>query len=268
MKDYSKYFENPNAFILNYDINYTIDKDERKENYLKINTPSSFMPEVYSIESPNMVKKVEKRFEEQYRLILSKREIIKRDYIKSKEKAFNIISKCLIILLMISASFIMPVASIINKIIGLIIIGIISSIFALIIKKPIIEKLARKFDEEMDVYQQYLDNMYNLDSKCKKYNLTDHLSCSSNLNLEKNRYLRIYRVTETAFNVDFMDKASLSELKSLLENYEKNVVLFEKDTNNIIIPDEDINEFTNEPNTEDETNIKNENKKKVLKKKK
>lgn len=201
MKDYSKFI---NGFITNYEI---------KDNEILIHTPLTKKNEpIRRPYTKENVKRYEARLEKQYNIIIeNQEEIIK---FNNKRMSKYLLVWIIISSLMTTASFILLGATLIPRIIlGFSLASIFTAECAIGIKE-------NNFRKELKQYVKYMKNRQNIEELAKKdENVTAYLNRETLSLIEENEKLKQQGTIDSVYNIDFMDKISLKELKKLLLRY-------------------------------------------------
>ena len=224
MKDYSKYFQNIES--KNIDSSYGfITKLEVVGDEVHVWTPQTKKgePRKYSIKQlPVFLEKLEM----QYQTIINNEETIKKDYMKPRKRIIITTAVLLIVALMTKGASLMFAESLATGLTLLIaspIIGTFLTAFGVC-------KVEEKFDQELDIYQDFLEKRIDIERQAKvDKNITENLSRRTINTINSNEELKKANKSKTqVYDIDFMDKASLKELKKLIENYNQSKSLFEE----------------------------------------
>lgn len=201
MKDYSKYFSIPEEFVLSYDI---------KDNGMLIETTSE------TITTNNITKSRIKKYENilnfQYETLIKKQHQILKD------KTDKIIIP--FIVLSIVFTMICIFVSGISNLLGIITCAL--AVTTCITGTIVSEIYEKNFISKIKTYKTYLEEKKKMEKK-----LTDIPCLSDNFNEKTQRILQINsvlkerNVIEEVFNINFMDKASLKDLKKILKMYQE-----------------------------------------------
>ena len=96
----------------------------------------------------------------------------------------------------------------------------------------------KNFENQMHSIREYLEERQNIEERSKSdENITSYLSKKAKNKINTNNKLKKNGIIPNAFNIDFMDKADLEDLKKLLTRYSISVELEEKQY--FVAPDED-----------------------------
>lgn len=202
MKDYSKFMESSESFILNYEV----DGDEIKVNFA--NTDSK-KPNIYKA-TKEKISEIEKRIEKQYWILINNyKEMTNVKNIQKNKK----ISK---------------IAGLIGPVVGI--------IFAILTKTTVLAAMGigislvsfaacsianlkiKKTEEKINTYKSYLENKDSLLQATKDdKNITRYLSESGQTKLQNQEGLVKSKKIDTPYNTNFMDKLSLKDLKLISE---------------------------------------------------
>ena len=199
MKDYSQFMTNKEAFIKNYEI-------VGNSIYVYFANTSERKPNIYDLTEENL-KMLNKRLEEQYEIL-----------IQNNEKMMK--SKLAKILMLLSLPFAIFGA------LGLANVGLdgaicINSLLISggLITTGLITKIVKenKNFEEISTYAYYLDNKEVISkTKEKDENIERYISKEAKNLLEVQEQLQEEGLIEEVFNVNFMDNASLKDLKEII----------------------------------------------------
>lgn len=208
MKDYSKFIQSSYGFIIKYEISgdeilvYTAESDLKE-------------PHRYTLDADNL-EAIDKRMKKQYELLLENREIVKEDFLTHKNKVTDITHSVITgvlcgIGMAFSLAFLSPFPGIIS---------IFLSLTSWGISRIVVKNKGIKLDQELDTYQAYIDNMNDMALVSQKdKNLIEYMSKSARKKYDNNESLVRKHYTESIFNIDFMDKVELEDLKKLLNRY-------------------------------------------------
>lgn len=200
MKDYSKYFENPCSFITNILVD-----EEKKEIYV---TFANNIVNKYPCTKEN-IKFFYQRLEEQYSMSFANSEKVSSNKIRSFFIGTALSSA---VFLAVTLGFNLPVSSILAYgaigCIGVSVGGFTFNELAIIGKNR----------KTLKVYESYLKNCKSLEEAAfKDQNILSKVSEEGRENLRKENGLigkNLLELGET-FNVNWMDKASLNDLKTI-----------------------------------------------------
>ena len=225
MKDYSNFIPTPYGFITKYEIvgnQILVYTSENKKG----------KPHVY-VATSDTIKYIDERLGNQYKMILKNRQIIKNEFIK---KQCGVVAKIGVAL------------SISTMIIGLVLagtlgwllpafMGVIAATLTYGLAMAITEQMEKKFDQKLDIYQDYLNNREKIEEKRKEdENIIRYLSPKATSNIRGNEQLRESGLIDMALNIDFMDKVKLKDLRELLTSYRICEDLAKKQ--NFLVPNE------------------------------
>lgn len=207
MKDYSNLIPTSYGFVTKYEI-------VGDEIHIYTSETKKGEPHKYPL-NEEWLSKIERRLENQYRLITENRAIVKKTKVKELISKISPITTTSISALIVGAVF-----CIINSL--TIVCGLLVSIALLLAlgKNAIIKQYAKKLDSEFDLIEAYLQNKNGIEdlSQTDK-NITAYLSKSATKRLNENQSLKENGTISNAFNVDFMDKTSNHELRKMLDRY-------------------------------------------------
>lgn len=199
MKDYSQYMTNKSAFIKKYEIKddkiyvYFANTDERKPNIYDLNE-----------ETINML---DQRLEEQYEILIENHEVMMKSkfaktlmYLSIPFAIFGVLGFANIgldLTLCIHSCLLSG---------GLLMTGLISKVI----------KESKNY-EEIATYDRYLDNKENLSDTIEKDpNITRYISKEAQTNLSNQEQLVDRNLIDNPFNANFMDNASIEDLKEIM----------------------------------------------------
>ena len=208
MKDYSNFIQTPYGFIRKYEI-----VDNQLFVYTSENEKGK--PHIYTATKEN-ISYIDERLGNQYRLILKNRRIIKDEFMKKKSGvARNIGITLLIISLLIGIITSLGLGWALPMLIS----GLAGFVFT-VSGNAIADHMETKFDEELDLYQEYLNNREKISvKKDQDTNVTRYLSDNAANNIKEKEQLRNSGLIEIPFDIDFMDKIKLKDLRNLLTSY-------------------------------------------------
>ena len=208
MKDYSKYIKSEYGFITNIKTNI-------EENTIEVTTSKSKkgQPHTYVLTKENL-EKLYKRLENQYQIIINNQYRILEDYKKERK-----IKNTLINIIGYTGLFLTVIAPLMQHLTQAIILLISSS--SILLGNHFIEKnKEKKFKEELETYDYYIENRKNIESLDKKdNNITININTKTNNELAENQELVNQQLIDETFNIGLMDKISLKELKEILLRY-------------------------------------------------
>lgn len=223
MKDYSKYFQNTELTDIDSSYGF-ITRLEVVGEEVRVWTPKTKKsePRKYSInELPYFLEKLEK----QYQTVIDNEKTIKNDCIKPKKRAFTIIILTIMIALVTKSIFLMNADALqlgLTLLAGSLMLGPSSMFFGL-------NKIEEKFDQELDIYQDFLEKRNDIEKQAKiDKNITENLSRSTTKRIASKEMSKEKGTTSQIYDINFMDKTSLTELRKILENYNQSKSLFEE----------------------------------------
>jgi len=207
MKDYSKFIQNSYGFITKYEI---------VGDEIRIYTAESEKGEPHKYPAnKEWIKYVEDRLENQYRLLVDNKNIFKEEFVEKKCYKIYLVTSIL--------GSILLLASVILLLLGqsLLSISFAVSLMAMFFgNTAIVSKMNKDFDKEIEVIEAYLNNREKIENISKKdRNITDYLSSKTTKRIKENKALSDCQVLDSTFNIDFMDKTSLKDLKKMLNRY-------------------------------------------------
>lgn len=202
MDDYSKFIKDPSCFIKSYKI---------KNGEIKVNTKIRKKIKKHTYKATkSKIKYYENILEKQYKEIIDNKEEILQSKIDIRMGIYFVIAMILCISSAISSEF--------SDILGMFLCG--TSIFSLIISALDNVIYTKKFKSKMKIYDIFLKERKNIE---KTYELGQinikSLSNKASENIKYNKELKINGLIENIFNIDFMDKATLQDLRKLLYKY-------------------------------------------------
>lgn len=212
MKDYSKYIPSLYGFITKLEI-------VGEEVFVWTPATKKSEPHKYPVSE---LPRLQKRLENQYKLIIENKKVIKEEFMsKAGSNVFlsviavstPILLATLILTVMESLMFLTLLA--------------IPATFAFVSSKSL-NKAEENFDETMQLYELYLKERKSIETLSKNdENITIHLNDKTNNRIKTNEELQQNGIISEIFNIDFMDKTSLKELKKLLTKYQISKSLLE-----------------------------------------
>lgn len=217
MKDYSKYIKSALGFILKYEI---------KDGIIYVYTAKSKKgePHEYPATKEN-IEYFENRLEDQYQMVIENKKLITFSELSKIRSTYLIggVAFTLSMILFALGGVVIPTITTILSVSSLILSGVFNQIYKNDLK-------------ELKVFEKFMKEKENLEENINNPNLTKYLKQETLDKIEENQTLKDNRLISNVFNIDFMDKVSLEELKNLLLRYEidKN---FHKDQR-FVIPSE------------------------------
>lgn len=223
MKDYSKYFQNIESSDIDSSYGY-ITKLEVVGEEVHVWTPQTKKddPRKYGIEElPHYLEKLEK----QYQLIIENQEVIKKDYMKKIIKIMITIAIAVILPLMIKGASLMLSGSLLTGLPLLISSPLIGGFLTAIG----ISKIDDKFGEKMYTYNYFLSKRTDIEIQSKSdKNITENLSRSTVKSIKSKEELKESGTIGQVYDIDFMDKTSLKQLRKIITNYNQSKCLSEE----------------------------------------
>lgn len=223
MKDYSKYFQNIESKGIDSSYGY-ITKLEVVGDEVHVWTAQTKKSEPlkYSIlELPYFLEKLEK----QYQTIIDNKEIIKKDYIRPKQVRIIFTFLTIIIALITKGTSLLFADALqlgISLIVGTLTLGI-GGMFTCF------NKIEEKFEQELAIYKDFLEKRNDIERQAKTdKNITENLSRSTTKTITTKTLAKDNGITNQIYDIDFMDKVSLRQLKKIIENYNQSKSLFEE----------------------------------------
>ena len=215
MKDYSKFIQSSYGFITKYEI---------VDDEIHIYTAESKKGEPHKYPAnKEWISYVESRLENQYKLLFANKEMIKKDYLKKKDMSLvvAIASVCAILLslgVFLSLSVVWPL---------MLTLGAVG--FAFLGNSAVLDNATKEFDEEMKILEVCINKRNEIEKRSRQdKNVTEYLSFQAAKRLANNEELRKMGTLDSSFNIDFMDKTKLKDLKKLLQRYLISVGLTEE----------------------------------------
>ena len=221
MKDYSKYFKNVELSDIDSSYGF-ITKLEVIENKVYVWTPQTKKgePRIYGIEK---LPYFQERLEKQYQAIIDNQEIIKKAHMKPRKKIAFIITLAIIATLMTKGASLMFADSLVSGIALLTGSPLVISFLSLLG----ISKAEQKIEEEMEIYKDYLTKRTDIETLSKSdENIIENLSKNTKEAIISKEVLKDSGKINQVYDMDFMDKTSLKELRKLIENYNQSKRLF------------------------------------------
>lgn len=205
MKDYSNLIPSSFGFITSYEI-----VGEKVHVYTPENKKGE--PQIYPL---SKLPEIEARLENQYQLIVENKKAVKASVLRT---VINKVKKILI--LPVSVLAVAGIASIILSSYIISIPAFISLALTLLAGGITINTTSKRFDEEMIAAETYLENRKDIEETSEKdENVTEYLSEKTKQKINNNNELKTQGIIPETFNIDFLDKTSLKEMKKLLTRY-------------------------------------------------
>lgn len=203
MKDYSSFVKHPKGFIISYEI---------KDGIIYIHTNETLktgVPQEIPATKAN-IQYYENRLEKQYRLLIDYQTSI----IDNKIGKFLLIAIALSLMLNVLSALLFSVSHVASAIVF---------VFALLTLESAIlsDYLAtKKFKDEIKIYEEFLKERKNIEITSQTdINITKNLSEKTKTNIQRNIDLKEQKMINNIFNINFMDSASLKDLKEMLIRY-------------------------------------------------
>lgn len=212
MKDYSKYIPSSYGFITKLEI-------VGEEVHVWTPATKKSEPHKYPVSE---LPRLQKRLENQYNLIIKNKKIIKEE-VMSKAG-----SNILMSIIAISAPTLLVslILAVMESLMFLTLLAIPAA-YAFVASKSL-NKTEASFEETMELYELYLKERKSIETLSKDdENITIHLNDKTNNRIKTNEELQQNGIISETFNIDFMDKTSLKELKKLLTKYQISKSLLE-----------------------------------------
>lgn len=203
MKDYSQFMKNKNSYILGYEI-------EGDEVLVYFANTDKTKPNIYPA-TKEVIEMLDKRMEEQYKILIDNNKTM----MKNKFSKVLILSSIPLLILMV---FVLANLGISNSISLYSLIIINGALITGLISKEII---SAKNYEQIRTYQRYLESKDILSNSIKKdQNIARYISEEARLDLEVQQELVDKNLIDDPFNINFMDNASIKDLKEILHRLE------------------------------------------------
>lgn len=212
MKDYSKYIPSSFGFITKLEI---------VGEEIHVWTPENKRePHKYPLSE---LPRYQKRLENQYNLIIQNKAVIKEELMN---KVGNDVFLT-IVALDAPLALAIAIMTIFESLMCLTLLAIPAAIT--ILGSLLIKKVEKNFDEEMNIYELYLQERTKIETLSKNdKNITEHLSEKTNNRIKTNEELQQQGIIPEVFDIDLMDKTSLKQLQKLLTKYQISKSLQEK----------------------------------------
>lgn len=208
MRDYSKYIQSSYGFITSYKI-------EDGKIYVFTAQTEKNEPHIYPATS-EWVKSIETRMERQYRMLIDNKDVIMKDYLKRVTKPVKTLFGLLIILCLIGG----VTSSLYINALYPFISGAVSAMLFSFASFGFVQIKKIKMFDELNLIESYVDNKTDIENVNERdKNVTNHLLRYSNIRYEEKLEQKKQGLIEDVFNIDFMDRLSLVELKNLLNRY-------------------------------------------------
>lgn len=221
MKDYSKYIKSEYGFITNIDTNI-----ENKTIEVTTSKTKKGKPHVYKLNQEN-IKKLYNRLENQYKILIeNKDEILEKinKEIESKTQWIQYIGCAIIVLI--------TARMIIDGIISMKIsttIGLIAGEAMIYGPLAAIKQNKKSFNSMIETYKYYLANRHEIEALVRHdENILSNVNDKTYEEIENNQKLRGKNITQEIFDIQFMDKISLKQLKEIISNYQISKALEEE----------------------------------------
>lgn len=202
MNDYSKYVNIPEDFILSYEVENDGITIKTKENP----KGDKDKPPV----TKNNIKECENKLKDQYITLIQKQEKILQENIDKRIKIVSLLAIVLTVICILTSEF--------SDLLGMIFCGmavsttIIGSICTVLYQKI--------FKSEITTYKKFLTERKEIEQTNQiDKSITQNLSKPTREILRTNHKLKNEGLIDQVFNINFMDKASLIDLKKILERY-------------------------------------------------
>ena len=226
MKDYSKFIQSSYGFITHYEIVgdeihiYTAETEKDEPQKM--------------VATKENIAAVEARLENQYVMLLKNKDVIKEEGLKKvRELLLKVFGVGLSVVLVATV-----VLWIMQSALPAIFLAILAITGGAACSALTIAKMDKNFENQMHSIREYLEERQNIEERSKSdENITSYLSKKAKNKINTNNKLKKNGIIPNAFNIDFMDKADLEDLKKLLTRYSISVELEEKQY--FVAPDED-----------------------------
>lgn len=209
MKDYSQFIPNSFGFITKYEI---------VEDEIHVYTPETKKGQPHKY--PATKEKIaffEDRLKKQYELVVENREFLKEQVAQESKKTILPVTSIAAAVMALVAAGIVALSSLpvwVAAILG-------TAALATGIAGPVmVSHTTKQFEQETELARIYLDKRADIDAVSKDdSNVTAYLSKSATKKLSATEELRKKKRIDTRFSIDFLDKASLKDLKQLIARY-------------------------------------------------
>ena len=151
MKDYSKFIQSSYGFITKYEI---------VDDEIHVYTAETEKGEPHKYPAnKEWITSVEKRLENQYKMVINNREVIKKDFLNRKSMPIKILAGLLILAFFVVGTIFTYMQAHVMPIV----LGGIASILVSIFGAIVTFKISKKFDNELDLIEVYVNNRKNIE---------------------------------------------------------------------------------------------------------